>query len=285
MENAELTAVVEALLFSAPGPLTMASMLKAIDDRDVDRTTVKNAIATLRDRYDSEGSGIELKRLGNGYQVLTRARFSARVENLLRTRRRARLSRAGLETIAVVAYKQPLSRIEIERIRGVDAGGVLTTLMERGLIMIKGRDPGPGRPLLYGTTQAFLEYFGLTKVSDLPRLDELAALAGIEKPAWSEAEQARFEKHGVDLESVPTPEAALHPAPGEAETSEVQNDPAVREGSAVPEDFEGREDSEPPEAAGAGEDPGRWEDPPAAVETDTLESEGEGPPRGDYADA
>jgi len=153
MERHDLTPLVEALLFAADQPLTVNALLKAIDDDGVERADVKAVLDILAESYAHQQRGFELVRLGKGYQTVTRPRYAPWIENLLKTRRKARLSRAALETVAVIAYKQPISRIGVERVRGVDVGGVLTTLMERGLIMIKGRDPGPGRPLLYGTTE------------------------------------------------------------------------------------------------------------------------------------
>lgn len=206
MELPELVPLLEALLFSADQPCTVNALAKAIHSKDVDAKAIRDGLKELQERLESPDRGVRLHRFGNGYQILTQEAYAPTLERFLLTKRRMRLSRAALETAAVIAYKEPISRIEIERVRGVDAGGVLTTLMERGLIMIKGRDPGPGRPLLYGTTQAFLDYFGLTKLSDLPRLDELAELAGLDAMDWSDRERQRFEKFGVDVEAVVAPE-------------------------------------------------------------------------------
>jgi segregation and condensation protein B len=129
-----------------------------------------------------------------------------------------------------------MTRHEIERIRGVDVGAVLQTLLERDLIMIKGRDAGPGRALLYGTTQEFLEYFGLSRLADLPQLDEIAALAREKGTAgWTEEERDRLAKHGVEPESVPGPwqdEAQDAPAAGES----AAQAPAGEEGERLPEE-------------------------------------------------
>ncbi len=212
MESHDLAALVEALLFVCDQPITVAALVKAVDDESVTAVEVRAALEALEQGYGAGERGIRLARLGNGYQVVTRERFAPWIEPFLAGRRKARLSRAALETAAVIAYKQPITRGEVERIRGVDVGAVLTTLLERNLILIKGRDPGPGRPLLYGTTQAFLDYFGLSRLADLPRLDEIAALARAEAPAlWEEDEIARFEKHGVDAAEVPFPEPEAPP--------------------------------------------------------------------------
>lgn len=206
MEPHDLVPLVEALLFAADEPMTVRALTRAVGEEGVTGIEVKRALEALAAAYDFQERGFRLVRLGNGYQVLTRDRYAPWVEAMVAGKRRSRLSRAALETAAVIAYKQPITRLEIERIRGVDAGGVLHTLMERNLIMIKGRDPGPGRPLLYGTTQAFLDYFGLSSLSELPALDEIAALAqGAERSSWDETERARFEKHGVEPEEIPPP--------------------------------------------------------------------------------
>lgn len=206
MQPHELTPLVEAILFAADQPLTVPNLVKAVDDESVGPAEVRSVLEGLIAGYDAHPRGFKLVRLGNGYQVLTRERYAPWVRGMLAGKQKTRLSRPALETAAVIAYKQPITRLGIERVRGVDAGGVLNTLLERGLVMIKGRDPGPGRPLLYGTTQEFLEYFGLSKLGDLPRMEEIAALARTESAEeWSEVERARFERHGVEPESVPFP--------------------------------------------------------------------------------
>jgi len=206
MQPHELSPLIEALLFASDQPLTAAALVKAVDDDDVGAPEVKQVLEGLIQNYDVHPRGFKLVRLGNGYQILTRERYAPWVKGMLSGRQKIRLSRAALETAAVISYKQPITRLGIERVRGVDVGGVLNTLLERGLVMIKGRDPGPGRPLLYGTTQTFLEYFGLSKLSDLPRMEEIAALAQAEgSEDWDEKERARFERHGVEAATVPFP--------------------------------------------------------------------------------
>jgi segregation and condensation protein B len=224
MEVHELSPLVEALLFAANEPLTPQALAKAVDEDGVGVPEIRRVLDALAENYDLQPRGFQLVKLGNGYQVVTRERYAPWVEGMVAGKRRTRLSRAALETAAVIAYKQPINRLDIERIRGVDVGGVLHTLMERNLVTIKGRDPGPGRPLLYGTTQEFLDYFGLAKLSDLPRLDEIAAMAKTEAPTlWDESEIARFEKHGVEGDAIPTPGA-------DQETAEAGDD-AVETGA------------------------------------------------------
>jgi len=187
--------LVEALLFASDEPLTIPALKKVTDN--LNAADLRVILDSLKEEYDAGNRGVALLEVAGGFVLVTRETWAPWVEKLMKGKRKVRLSRAALETVAVVAYKQPITRGEIERIRGVDAGGVLATLLERDLVMIKGRDPGPGKPLLYGSTQEFLNYFGLNKLSDLPRLDEISALAA-KNPAWSDAEKARFERAGIE---------------------------------------------------------------------------------------
>lgn len=195
MERHERAGVLEALLFASDEPLTVAGMRRLVED--LEPADIRAILEALKEEYEATDRGVTLLEVAGGWVFVTREAYAPWVERLMKGKRKVRLSRAALETVAVVAYKQPITRQEIERIRGVDAGGVLATLLERDLVMIKGRDPGPGKPLLYGTTQEFLNYFGLNRLSDLPRLDEISALAA-KNPAWSDAEKARFERAGIE---------------------------------------------------------------------------------------
>ncbi len=195
MDRHEKAPVVEALLFASDEPLGVPALKKLLDNMPA--ADLKEILAALKEEYDDPARGITLMEIAGGYVFVSKESTAPWVEKMLKGKRRVRLSRAALETVAVIAYKQPIGRMEIERIRGVDVGGVLSTLLERDLILVKGRDQGPGKPLLYGTTQEFLNYFGLNKLSELPRLEELSVLAA-DHPDWSEAEVARFEKAGVE---------------------------------------------------------------------------------------
>jgi segregation and condensation protein B len=167
-----LTQLIEAALFSAARPLTVED-LSALDP-DVSLAEVKAALDQLREHYDYDGHGIEVVELGGGYQVLTRPALAAALERAQVAQRSPRLTPAMLETLAVIAYRQPVGRAEIEEIRGVQASGVLRTLQERGLIEVVGRSEGLGRPLLYGTTPLMLELLGLSDIGGLPRAEEFA---------------------------------------------------------------------------------------------------------------
>ena len=137
-------------------------------------STLEGALAELRDHYENDGHGVELMEVAGGWQILTRPEYTEAIERAQLAARPQRLSAAALETLAIIAYRQPIGRAEIEEIRGVGAGAILKSLHERGLIDIVGRGEGIGRPLHYGTTTAFLEHFALRHLEELPRADELA---------------------------------------------------------------------------------------------------------------
>lgn len=167
-----LTPLLEAALFSAAHPLTLDELARL--DPEASRDEVRIALDALRRRYDEPGHGIELIQLAEGYQILSRREYADQVAEAQVVSRPRRLSPAALETLAIIAYRQPVSRSEIEEIRGVSVEWVLRSLQERELIEPVGRADGLGRPILYGTTPAFLERVGLRTVDELPRLDELS---------------------------------------------------------------------------------------------------------------
>lgn len=167
-----LTPLLEAALFAAAHPLTLHDLRRLDPEAAVE--DLEMALAELATRYEAPGHGIQLVTLAEGYQILTRPEYADHVAEAQIVQRPRKLSTAALETLAVIAYRQPVSRAEIEEIRGVSVEGVLRSLQERGLIEPVGRADGMGRPLLYGTTAAFLERLGLRSLDELPRLDELS---------------------------------------------------------------------------------------------------------------
>jgi segregation and condensation protein B len=167
-----LAQLLEAALFSASRPLTAEELCTL--EPDATLADVRVALEQIREHYDFEQHGVELTELGGGYQILTRPVHAAAIERAQFSIRTPKLTAAALETLAVIAYRQPVGRAEIEEIRGVSAGGVLRTLQERSLIEVVGRSEALGRPLLYGTTPMFLEMLGLRDLADLPRAEELA---------------------------------------------------------------------------------------------------------------
>jgi segregation and condensation protein B len=167
-----LAQLLEAALFAAATPLSLEDLGRVAPDASVDELTA--ALDELKRRYDDGGHGVELGMVAEGYQLLTRAVFADAIAEAQLVRRPRRLSRAALETLAVIAYRQPVTRAEVEEIRGVSVEGVLRLLQERGIIGPVGRAEGLGRPVLYGTLPAFLELLGIRSLADLPRLDELS---------------------------------------------------------------------------------------------------------------
>ena len=171
MELHEYSSVIEALLFSADQPVS-ASKLRGCIETD-EEIPVEEIIDQLNDYYDQEERAFFIMGLAGGYQLVTRKEYEPYVKKLYVSASRMRLSQAALEALAVIAYKQPVSRPEIDDIRGVNSDSVVRTLLERDLITVKGRADQPGRPLLYGTSDEFLRYFGLNSLDDLPKLKEI----------------------------------------------------------------------------------------------------------------
>ena len=167
-----LAKLLEAALFASARPIPSEEL--AVLDPEASRAAVQAALEELREHYDVDGHGVELVEIGGGWQILTRAEYTETIERAQLAARPQRLSAASLETLAIIAYRQPIGRAEIEEIRGVSVGSMLKTLHERGLIDVVGRGEGLGRPLLYGTTPLFLEQFALRHLDELPRADELA---------------------------------------------------------------------------------------------------------------
>jgi len=166
-----LTQIIEALLFASDAPLSAADLAR-IDER-LDEDTVQAVIDELRAEYDAGERSFYIYEIGGGYQLLTRPEFMAVLDRYQTVPQPARLSTPALEVLAIIAYRQPIGRAEIEEIRGVSSTGVLRTLQDRGLVETVARGEGLGRPLLYGTTRRFLEHFGFRSLEDLPRPDEL----------------------------------------------------------------------------------------------------------------
>jgi segregation and condensation protein B len=169
----KLIGAVEALLFAAHEPLAPSTLISLNGHTG---WTLDDVIAEINRRLESGQHPLRVRKVAGGYQMHVLPEYGPIIESVLVKTKTQRLSRAGLETLAIIAYRQPCSTPELEHIRGVAADGVIRTLLERDLITIKGRSEGPGRPLLYGTTGTFLRYFGLNAVEDLPREEELSAL-------------------------------------------------------------------------------------------------------------
>jgi segregation and condensation protein B len=176
-----LVAVIEALVFASPEPITQKQLQKLLDSDP--KEDVLAATRELEARYEARGGGLQLVQVAGGWQIVTRPELADSVRRMFHERTTQKLSIAALETLAVIAYKQPITAAEIAEIRSVNTSGVVGTLLERGLIKISGRKQVVGRPFLYSTTREFLDRFGLKDLTDLPRVDDMAGALGFEVPA------------------------------------------------------------------------------------------------------
>ena len=176
----ELKPVIEALIFASPDPLTPKMLFKLLESEP--KEDVEAALEALKRDYERPG-GLQLVEVAGGYQIVTKPELHEWVRRLFHERTSQKLSVAALETLAVIAYKQPVTAIEIAEIRGVNTAGVIGTLLERSLVKISGRKQVVGRPFLYSTTREFLDRFGLRDLTDLPRVEDMADALGFEPPA------------------------------------------------------------------------------------------------------
>jgi segregation and condensation protein B len=197
--NAHDTRALEALLFVSDEPLPAPLLAQALG---VDRRTADAMCEQLAGTLEQRGSGLVLRSVAGGWRLFTHPETQDVVERFILSARQARLTKASLETLAVVAYKQPVTRHQVSSIRGVNSDGVLRALTDRGLIEEAGRDEGPGRPLLYGTTPRFLERLGLPSLAALPSLAPLLTDAGEEEPADA-AVEGEDRDEGQDREPQP----------------------------------------------------------------------------------
>jgi len=181
-----LNFIIEALLFTSDRPLNAREIHSWLADETL--SNIKNALKELQSEYDTMERSFVLKEVAQGYQFRTKSEYAQFILCMLKTSP-TRLSRAALETLAIIAYKQPILRHEIERLRGVDVGGILRTLLEKDLTRIMGRKSLPGRPLIYGTTKKFLEVFDLTDLESLPKLKEIKEFRLEEQPAGEPEEE------------------------------------------------------------------------------------------------
>lgn len=171
----ETKSILECLLFVTKEPLTVKTMAQILELPESD---IKVLLAELMADYNDFGRGINIQIVANGFQMFTRPEFANYIEKLYKPQNSYGLSKAALETLAIIAYKQPITRAEVEAIRGVKVDSAIGTLVEKNLVREAGRKEGPGRPILFGTTPAFLRYFGLSDLSELPDMEEFAARHG-----------------------------------------------------------------------------------------------------------
>lgn len=220
--TSNLKTILEALLFVADAPLSLAQLADLVDSHS--NETIKKALEELSQEYDFTERAFTLVQVAGGYLLRTRPEMAYWLRRL-RRQQVTRLSRAALESLAIVAYKQPVLKAEIERLRGVEVGGILRTLLNKGLIKVVGRKDLPGRPLIYGTTKRFLEVFDLSSLKDLPTLEEMAELGG-EGP---EDEPSLFDalspETRQELEDLQGDEPDQEPSDADPEEDEAPDEP------------------------------------------------------------
>jgi segregation and condensation protein B len=215
LDEERLKAIIESLLFAAGEPVSLNRLAAVLDS--VPKEEIRNALGALGAQYAQGGRGLTVEEVGGGFQLRTRKEFAPQIRKLL-AGKPPRLSRSLLETLAIIAYRQPVTRPEIEQVRGVDCGGVLETLLERRLVKIEGRKEAPGRPMLYATTPEFLEVFGLKDLDSLPDLKE-----------FQEIQRAQEESESMGVESVTEMRAPADP-PTSSEADPVDaTDPAIQD--------------------------------------------------------
>ena len=190
-----LKSIVESILFVADAPMTLDRLCTLLEE--FDRGEVRNALNALAEEYSGEGRGVILAEVAGGYQFRTTTENADYLRRLSKSRP-AKFSQSALETLAIIAYRQPVTRAEIEYLRGVDSGGVLKTILEKKLIKILGKKDIPGKPLIYGTTREFLELFGLKDLKSLPTLKEIRDLS--ETAPYEQQEELPLDQPEDDVE-------------------------------------------------------------------------------------
>lgn len=203
MENSQdnyLKGILEALLFVSEKPVTLEQIKEVIGT--IETLQIRQGMNALQQEYTQRKSGLSIVEIAGGYQMLTNPGYALYVKRFYHSRHKEKLSKPALETLAIVAYKQPVTRLDVELIRGVNSDGVMDHLLEKGLIKITGRKDVPGRPYLYGTTKEFLEYFGLKSLTDLPKLEDFTSLQPVteempvNQPAFQQAMVSRTPAEG-----------------------------------------------------------------------------------------
>jgi segregation and condensation protein B len=209
---AELKSILEALIFASPDPMTLKAMSRLLDTEP--KEDVVAALAGLKEDYEQRPGGLQLVEVAGGYQIVTRSDLHEWVRRLFHERTTQKLTVQALETLAVIAYRQPITAAEITEVRGVNTSGVLNTLLERHLIKIVGRKPVVGRPFMYATTKEFLIRFGLNDLTDLPKVEDMAEALGLEAPILTEhspsEEMLPLDEPDEEDEEDGEPEESIH---------------------------------------------------------------------------
>ena len=232
METGELKPIIEAMIFVAEEPLTETAILNALQDAGIEKSQVRECLSIIGNEWNEDSNrGLGLSEVAGGYQFRTKSQFAEWLRRL-NIPKPMRLSGPALETLAIVAYRQPIVRSEVERIRGVDSGAVLKTLLDRHLLRIVGRQDEPGQPLLYGTTKEFLEIFNLKALGELPTLKDIEDLMRERRTITETKTPATTVTQTEDGEEL------TEVIEGEEESTEVIKKPSVEEEEKDEKDFE-----------------------------------------------
>jgi len=232
MDAQELKRIIEALLFASDKSLSAAAIKDVLKDRSVEE--IDACVEELNKEYGAEGRSFNVRQIAGGYRMMTEPVYSKWISALYK-RPPEKLRGPALETLSIIAYKQPIARSQIEAIRGVNVDGVLQTLEERSLIRTRGRLDAPGRPILYGTTNEFLQHFGLKSLEDLPRLKEFQEsdldLIKEQEKARIDKEAVKLKARGIDVGFLEDREGLMHPSEGNVPSEAGQGAPDVGVGS------------------------------------------------------
>jgi len=244
VDEERLKAVLESLLFASGEPVSLARLAAVLEP--VTKEAIRKALADLKADFHREGRGVMLEEVAGGYQLRTPREHALYVRKLLAARP-PRLSRPMMETLAIIAYRQPITRPEIEQLRGVDSGAVLETLTERRLVKIAGRKEAPGRPLMYATTAEFLQTFGLKDLDSLPDLSEL-------REVEQKIEQAEQQRLALEQPGEAAPEQMDLIPPSESSPEQLQLVEAAPDSSQPATDPAREPDQPPPDQAPSEDD-------------------------------
>ncbi len=227
MDRDQLKGILENLMFVSDGPIEVDRIASFVEG-DADKAEIAEALNELKDEYKERS--LEIAEVAEGWRIQTRPEYAPWITMFYKMERGQKLSRASLETLAITAYRQPITRTEIDEIRGVDCGGVLRGLIDKNLVKTMGRRKVPGKPMMYGTTKRFLEYFGLAKLADLPTMDEfqeeLDAMLSQEEPqeALEVAEADTTEEVNGEPMEIEEPQEVTTESSEEMEDTEVNDD-------------------------------------------------------------
>jgi segregation and condensation protein B len=192
MSQDNTKSAIEALLFANDKPLTIEQAKSVLDN--LEPAQIRALIEELRAEYEQSNRGIQIIEVAGGFQMITASNFAPFLKKLFKARHVDRLSKPALETLAIIAYKQPVTKLQIQSLRNVDCDGVIKNLLDKNLIRISGRKKAPGRPYVFSTTRQFLEYFGLKSLDDLPKIEEFVSLAAKNDLAGRETQNEQIAK-------------------------------------------------------------------------------------------